>query len=318
MTDQPLVTVVLATKDRPRTLPSAVGSALAQQDVDLELIVVDDGSNPPVVLSPEQRGDPRVMLIRLDQNRGIGAARNIGVAAGTGAVLAFLDDDDTWRPHKLRRQLDVLQRQPADVCGVECGFDFWDGSKHVWRVLPEPGVHDLSRPLLRHHCLVPTTFVLRRVAFDAVDGFDESLVRCEDWDLWVRLADRYQFAMLGEVHADRQHHAKDPSVELPAYRQLLDLLDPRIRRLPPTEQRQVRAFHSFQLGLRLAACGHSAQGRRLMLAAWRSDPRNLGWLVHAVATGQHPAARQLGRMLRSAAGGFRRLRAGGEVPLSKG
>src|ERR687891_1871685 len=90
------VTVVLPSRDRPEMLERALRCALQQQDVELEVIVVDDGSSPPLGDSVASLGDPRVTLLRREMPQGVASARNAGIARARHPFVAFLDDDDLW------------------------------------------------------------------------------------------------------------------------------------------------------------------------------------------------------------------------------
>ena len=87
--------------------------------VDLEVIVVDDGSTDATRQVVEDAGDPRIRYIRNDATRGVSAARNRGIAAAEGDWISFLDDDDVWAPEKLTRQLTAAERAGSalGVCG---------------------------------------------------------------------------------------------------------------------------------------------------------------------------------------------------------
>ena len=98
-----LVSVIIPTHDRPESVGRAVRSVLDQTHEALQVVVVDDASPEPLVLSADLAGDPRVRVYRLDEQSGPGQARNEGVRASTGSLLAFLDDDDVWRPTKIER-----------------------------------------------------------------------------------------------------------------------------------------------------------------------------------------------------------------------
>src|SRR5688572_29252695 len=123
----PEVTVVIPTRDRwdllvRRALPSALG----QEDVSIEVIVVDDGSAEGAPAS--LHGDQRVRVVRHETSRGVPAARNSGLEAATGTWTAFLDDDDLWAPRKLREQLDRAASEGAafvysDVAHVNLAGD---------------------------------------------------------------------------------------------------------------------------------------------------------------------------------------------------
>ena len=112
--ESPLVSVVIPTYGRPQWLPEAVESVLAQTVQDFELIVVDDASPDPVSLAPH----PKVRLLRRDANGGAAAARNTGVEAARGRLLAFLDDDDVYTPERLALGARGVDSGPLAVCRI--------------------------------------------------------------------------------------------------------------------------------------------------------------------------------------------------------
>src|SRR5215218_5096689 len=101
--DPPDVTVVIPTMDRWRLLSErALHSALTQEQVDLEVVVVDDSATDETAIGIAGLNDERVRVIRHEQPQGLQRARNVGIAAARGDWVAFLDDDDVWAPWKLR------------------------------------------------------------------------------------------------------------------------------------------------------------------------------------------------------------------------
>lgn len=183
----PAVSVVVPTHDRPVPLRRAVASALAQTVSDLEIIVVDDGS-----AEPARFDDERVRVLRHETALGAPAARNAGVAASRGDVVAFLDDDDEWLPAKLARQLAVLEARP-ELALVGCHHE-QDGMAYR-------GPTTVTAGQLRwSNFLGSTSFVA--VRRDAVDEwFDPDLPTCQDWDLWLRAVGNGEAAVVPEVLA---------------------------------------------------------------------------------------------------------------------
>src|SRR4051794_11272015 len=140
--EPPLVSVVIPTRDRAGLVAGAVRSALAQTGVEVEVCVVDDGSLEP----PNVPADERVRLVRLPRPAGPAAARNAGLAATTGELVAFLDDDDEWLPGKLERQVAALEAAGPDAVMVACGFEAWDGDRLVAGGAPPPRAQPRAAP----------------------------------------------------------------------------------------------------------------------------------------------------------------------------
>jgi len=104
-----LVSVIIATRNRNEYVNRAINSVLNQTYSDFEIIIVDDGSSPPVVIESD---DSRIRVIRNEISSGSSAARNIGMRAAKGSYLCLLDDDDYYLPHKIALQLDYLRDNP--------------------------------------------------------------------------------------------------------------------------------------------------------------------------------------------------------------
>jgi GT2 family glycosyltransferase len=196
--DTPEVTAIVTTVNRCRLALRAVASALRQEDVVVELIVVDDGSTDETADRLTEIGDDRLRVIRNDQPSGVSRARNLGVEQARAPWVAFLDDDDVWAPRKLRAQLD---RVANDVALVGVGAVFIDGEGEVLseRLPPIPDA-EYGEALLHANVVgSPSGVLARRELVRSVGGFDESLPRSQDWDLWIRLARRGRVVTCREV-----------------------------------------------------------------------------------------------------------------------
>lgn len=116
MTQQPLVSVVIPAYRCAETLPLSIDSALAQ-DVPMEVLVIDDCPDAPVDEVMEQyKDDPRVIYLRNPKNLGAAETRNRGILMATAPYVAFLDSDDLWRPGKLKKQIEALERTGYVLC----------------------------------------------------------------------------------------------------------------------------------------------------------------------------------------------------------
>jgi glycosyltransferase involved in cell wall biosynthesis len=170
----PRFSVIIPTYDRHDYLAEALDSVLGQTVDDWEAIVVDDGS-PVCVAVP---ADPRVRLIRLDQNRGPASARNAGVEAARGEILCFCDDDDRFDT----RRLEAIERHVDTAPITICWSRFMDGDAGPWRRRLEGDVGEVilddATP-----CLGATA-----IHRDAFEPFDPRWSAIEDVDWWRRVA----------------------------------------------------------------------------------------------------------------------------------
>ena len=179
------VSVVIPTYNRADFVCEAIASVLRQDYPDMELIVVDDGSCDGTAAVVSGFG-PAVRYL-WQENRGVSAARNRGVAASTGGLIAFLDSDDLWLPSKVSAQVAYFEAHAdtqachTDEIWIRCGVRV--NERHVHR---KHGGWQFLASLRR--CLIsPSAVMMRRTLWDRLGGFDETLPACEDYDLWLRL-----------------------------------------------------------------------------------------------------------------------------------
>jgi glycosyltransferase involved in cell wall biosynthesis len=172
-------------------LDRAIRSALNQTYNNLEIIVVDDASSDdtPDVVKAFQ--DQRVRYIRHDTNRGGSAARNTGIRIATGEFIAFLDDDDEWEPEKTVMQLEVMERYDVVLCTSNesgSGTSKYDSKATV-------DLDDLRRG---RFTAGGTGALMARATILKETHFDENLPKYQDWDLFIRLAQKYVIGYLNK------------------------------------------------------------------------------------------------------------------------
>lgn len=177
---QPTVSVVMPAFNAERYVAEAVASLQSQAGVDLEIVVVDDGSADATarIVRGLAAEDPRIRLLS-GAHRGVAAARNRGLAACRGAVIAFLDADDLCPPDRLLRQVTKLRAYP-EVAVVIGDLFLFERLEADFR--PAPGSR--TAQILG---ISLTTACFRRRLFDEIGGFDETLEYCEDFDFYLRL-----------------------------------------------------------------------------------------------------------------------------------
>jgi glycosyltransferase involved in cell wall biosynthesis len=308
--EPPLVSVIVPTRNRPGLVWGAVRSALDQEGVRVEVCVVDDGSAE--ALTPPT--DERVQVIRLERGRGAAAARNAGLAATSGALVAFLDDDDEWLPGKLVRQVEALNAAGPGTVMVASGFDLWDGERLVASAAPPADLN--SGGLLAHPGVSPSTALARRTAIVAAGGFDESVRRTEDWVLWLRLSDLGQIAVIHRTLVDRRWQPLPAEVALEARIELAAKLEPRLARLPAREAARLRTRFRADDAVLLTSLGRRREAARVLLAAWRDHPSSR---TVPIRLGRALAGDRAWTAARSAGEPFRaRLRRARRLPRTPG
>lgn len=182
-----LVSIVIPTHNRALLLKRAVYSVLAQTIKDIEVIIINDASkdNTAEVLAMLRQHDPRIHVIHHDIAQGGSAARNIGINASSGKWIAFLDDDDSWHPQKLEKQLKLLARHPNAVAS-NCFYTIHYPGKI--KKLAQPPQSISLQTLLSANVLGGTSVCMVLASLlKQLGGFDPSLRSAQDWDLWVKI-----------------------------------------------------------------------------------------------------------------------------------
>jgi glycosyltransferase involved in cell wall biosynthesis len=283
----PQVTAAIATYNRAAYLIEAVESALAQESVDVEVVVVDDGSTDDTARALEPYLD-RIEYVH-QANAGRAAARNAALRRARGTYVALLDDDDVWLPDKLARQVSYMDAHPA------VGLSHGQSELIDEHGDPLPEETEVQRKLFQElhrrrptyasyarHCLCLTSAtIVRREVFDRVGVYDDSpafvgqSVTGEDLDLYLRIALDYELAFMDgpplmryRIHGSQTPLDELTLGELAVCRKHLRLLAER-----PGPQREER----LALLLRMVDCYHrladGPETRRAARQALQLDPR---------------------------------------------
>ena len=190
------VSVIIPTYNRCELLPRAIDSVLAQSLPAREICVVDDGSSDDTRQLMASRY-PEIDYIYQD-NRGVSAARNLGVMNSAAPWLAFLDSDDAWLAHKLETQMAAIEAAPGAEL-VHCDEIWMRRGRRVNAVARyRKRGGDIFSQCLQLCAMAPSAVLLRRSRFDQLGGFDETLPACEDYDLWLRYCSRDEVVYIDE------------------------------------------------------------------------------------------------------------------------
>lgn len=200
----PRVSVLIGSYNNAATLDRAIDAILGQTVADLELIVIDDGSSDetPAVMAAAAARDPRVRPLSMGTNVGISRSLNAALAQARAPVVAVQDADDHSDPRRLERQLAVLDAEPdVAVVGTRMHEVDEDGRPLAPRTSFAAG--DVNDVLLRFNPIPNGCSAYRREAALAVGGYDPRYRYAMEYDLWLRLADRWRLVTLDEPLSTR-------------------------------------------------------------------------------------------------------------------
>lgn len=206
---RPSISVVMPVYNGERYLPAALDSILTQTFTDFEYIIIDDGSSDATwdILTTYADRDPRLRLVRNEQNLGITRSLNKGVQLARGTYVARQDADDISLPQRFARQVAVLQAQP-EVVLVSCDFAVIDAhGRQVFQTQRVASPIVTAWYLLFYNRLGGHSQVMfRRDAAIRLNGYTEAFRHNEDYDLWVRLSQIGDIVILPEVLLQWRQH----------------------------------------------------------------------------------------------------------------
>lgn len=291
MVRTPKTTAIIPARNASGTLSRAIESVL-KIDLPIEVIVIDDGSTDETgVLASSYR---EVRVIRTP-GIGVGGARNIGIKAGQGEYIAFLDADDEWLEGKLCSELEIMQRRP-DVALVCTNFEKWHHSQWIMNGFDQhtsvfiPGSEQDSECLIFHDgftricasLFVATSTVVGRAQIFKENLFDEQFSIGEDLDLWLRISRKSAIAAI-ERPLVRKYDYPDslgsiPDAVLLETERVLATFKQRTGKLTANQQRSllrklgsVRCARAYQARRR----GHCGDALKCYLGSLAASPNKI-------------------------------------------
>lgn len=214
------ISVILPTYNYGKYLSTSLDSILNQTHQDIELIIVDDGSTDDTqqVASNYQDRFPNKVYYFYQTNQGPAAARNYGINQASGKFIAFLDSDDVWVSNKLEKQLALFKQNP------DMGIVFCDLTKKYKEkiskekcFLKEKGYYpyiygnDIFTNLISHMFIFTSTVMIKKEVIQTIGMFNEQYHVGEDWDLWLRILNKYNAGFVPEALVLRQVHGDNIS-----------------------------------------------------------------------------------------------------------
>jgi len=258
ITPRPLLSVIVANYNKESYLGECLESVLNQSYKDLETVVYDDGSSdgsPAIVADFQKRYPDIIKIIHDPVNRGVACARHQAILAARGDYLTTLDSDDYYlSPEKLQQEMELVlstrRERGQDIIAFSAFVPVDRSGQRLTGWIEKQPIREgrIFPDILGRSCLIPRDYVMNRSLYFAAGGYDVSLSSYEDWDLKLRLAQRYDFRYSGLCGTAYRRDGQGLS-ERPFPEQLKNLLRVFKRHYPDIEasnRKQVlKDFRSF-------------------------------------------------------------------------
>lgn len=253
--DGPLVTVVVPVYNGEKYLADTLRSVLEQSYNTLEIIIINDGSTDKTesIIKTFCQKDPRIRYF-YQSNSGLSSARNTGIKMASGRLISFIDADDLWMKDKLGKQVALIENNKIeeDIGIVYCDNIFINESGEqihdpdLFRLRPEIQGFVYEKLILANLvCGSGSAVLLPKKIFDSVGNFDALLPTCEDWDMWLRIAKKYQLKYVYEPLVKiRVHHGQMQSSSDRMFYGRIALLSKHLN-IEPTESRFINELKSI-------------------------------------------------------------------------
>ncbi len=296
----PAISVVMPVHNGQAFLDEAIRSIRAQTLGDFEFIIVDDGSSDrtPEILQRHAAEDPRILIIE-QAPAGVTEALNHGIESASGSLIARMDADDVAKPWRLGRQVEALSQFPAAAV-IGSNYEVIDRTGRVQRSVSLPtDPEQIREALSQRNCIAHPTVLMRRDAVLAVGGYRRAFLRCEDYDLWLRLGERYDLLNVDEPLIWYREHPAQLTwghVEQRILSELAARASARCRRAGQADPADgidtITRYHLWGFGLGDAEIGTQIVARALDAAreAGRAGNRRAAWAAFRLARRQHHLA----------------------------
>jgi glycosyltransferase involved in cell wall biosynthesis len=207
----PHVSVVIPAYNSAAFIGESLASVRAQTVQPAEILVVDDGSTDATREIAREAG---AMVLQAARNGGPATARNLGIQQAHGELIAFLDADDLWEPEQLEVCCGLLERYPEAALAFSLVTQFGTADQAQPALLPEGVPVSAAEILWEQNPLIQSAAVARRDALVAMGGYRDGMRHAEDYDLWLRLAQRHPFVCTHRRLVRYRIHAAQHSLRL--------------------------------------------------------------------------------------------------------
>lgn len=281
---KPLVTAVITTYNRPEMVQYAIQSVLVQTYEPLELIVIDDGCDSGVEDWLHSQGLSQIRYIRHEENQGLPTARNTGLTNSKGKYIAYLDDDDEWKPEKIQKQVELAETLSSDYAIIYCGLEVKDKVDQVV-ALNMPRLKGTIKDEIVKKGLntIPSSYLFCKDTLLKIGGFDTDLYTGIDHDLWMKIAKNgYKTDYVNEplvIHTqhDGLQMTSNASRRISGIEQYLNKWRPDVLSWfgPKAGKKYCSDYYVKViggLGLALVLNGHGREGKKVLWKVFLKEP----------------------------------------------
>ncbi|MGL5084035.1 MAG: glycosyltransferase family 2 protein [Microcoleaceae cyanobacterium] len=267
------ISVIIPTYNAEKTIRETVRSVIKQSFSNWELLIVDDGSNDKTLDIIAQFSDPRIHVFTYS-NAGVSTSRNRGLAKASGEFVAFLDHDDLWTSDKLEAQFQALQVHPEAALSYSW-TDHCDESDQV-TALGRHATFDgnvYAQLLVDNFLDTASNPLIRKTALDRVGDFDCTIDSAGEWDLYLRLAAQYPFAVVSKSQVLHRVSSRAMSANIDAHKhECLATIERAFRQAPASLQHLKKAslanIYKYLLCKTLEGKPQSQKGRKALSLLW--------------------------------------------------
>lgn len=251
-----LVSVVIPTYKRSDTLSRAIDSVLAQTYKNIEIIVVDDNvqgtsESDTVKKILEQYNDNKnVIYISQEKHINGAVARNKGIEAANGELVAFLDDDDEWLPEKIERQVALLEKNP-NIGGISCLYDYFKNGRKIRSCREYNGENLQFKVLVRQVAIYTSTFIGRKSIIEKFGGFDPKLIRHQDLQFFTEFLNYAEIVPINDylvkLHIDSDINRPNTEKLIKVKQDFFDSIKVTFDKYDNKSKKRIKAAHCFEI-----------------------------------------------------------------------
>jgi glycosyltransferase involved in cell wall biosynthesis len=293
----PRVSILLTCYNHIRYLPAAFEGVLGQTFTDWEIIAIDDGSKDGTRDWLSARSEPMQRVFN-EKNLGTYASLNVALAKASGEFIAILNDDDLWAPEKLEKQVQLMDsHSKVGLVHTDGWFIDGEGEKMEGSPLgfefPRFETGDVLLGLVYQNKIIASAALVRRACFEELGGFNEAFFGSGDWEMWFRVAEKWEIGFVPDpltfyrVHGENASHKleriwKDDQMLREWIAGELESVDS--VRFPETKLRRAKAHNWACLGTVKALNGDTSGGREAYAKSIQLAPERMKSYLRYAAT----------------------------------